>query len=101
MGEKGPNNHAIITQQITPEKYLCTIMTNPQGTHVGPIEEVQQFNLFPNDDAMNAFIVARRQPKPEAPKPEVDPTELPPGAPKKKVAKKKAAKKVAKKQVSK
>ena len=94
--EKGPVNHGIIAQQITPEKYLCNFAKQPASSRVCDIEEVQQWNLFPTDNSMNAFISAIQQQN-------AAPTETPPkipGAPKKK-AKKKVAKKTSKPRVAK
>jgi hypothetical protein len=75
--ENGPVNNGIITQQITPEKYLCTFFRKPQSSRVVDIAEIQQWNLFPNDDGLNAFLkeVNTQQepsapPAPPAPKPQ-------------------------------
>ena len=95
LGEKGPTAHGIITQQITPEKYLCTFLMNPQVSRVCSIDEIQQWNLFPNEDAMNAFAVHLRRQTQPPPAPQAEPPAEPPaGTPpekKKKVHKKKAS----------
>lgn len=78
-----PINHGIIATQITPEKYLCSFTRNPPVSRVCDLSEIQSWNLFPTDDALNAFIamIVKRDTPP----------------PKKKKRKKKAAKKTSKK----
>lgn len=93
MSEQGPINQGVVTSQITPEKYLCTFVRPPQVSRICDIEEMQQWNFFPNQDSMNDFV--RQMPQQQAagdPKPD----------PKKPAAKKPAAKKpAAKKSVKK
>jgi len=83
VNEQGPINHGIIQQQITPEKYLCTFVRDPQVSRVVDIEEIQQWNLFPTDETMNAFIVELQKNNP------VPTTATPPEPPKKKKVTKK------------
>lgn len=93
MAEAGPINHGIITSRVTEDKYLCTFMRNPQSSRLCTTDEIATWNLFPNDEAMNAFIAALQEQPPAAP-----PAGAPPG-----VAdhqKKKVAKKVSKKKAS-
>lgn len=56
VNETGPYGHGIITQEISSEKYLCTFLRHPQVSRVVDVTEIQQWNLFPNDAAMNTFI---------------------------------------------
>ena len=88
VGENGPMNHGIIVSSITAEKYLCSFARVPQSSRVCDLEEIQQWNLFPTDDAMNTFIseLGKEQ------KPVADPT--PTTAADKKKAKKKVQRKV-------
>ena len=88
MNEKGPIGHGRIKQEITPEKYLCTFIGEPQVSRVIDITEIQQWTLFPNIEAMNQFIVKIQQKPAADPKPPV-----PKKVAKKKPVRKKAAKK--------
>jgi hypothetical protein len=92
MSEQGPVNQGVVTSQITPEKYLCTFVRPPQVSRICDIEEMQQWNFFPNQDSMNDFVRQMQQqaagdPKPDPKKPD----------PKKPDPKKPAAKKSVKK----
>jgi hypothetical protein len=75
VGEKGPINHGIIAQQITPEKYLCQFARQPTSSRVVSLEEIQKWNLFPNEDQMNAFLLTVQA---ETGVPTKPVTELPP-----------------------
>lgn len=101
LGETGqPVNHGVIQQKTTEERYLCTFFRQPQVSRLCHVDEIGTWNLFPNDDAMNAFISAIRAENPPAgDKPPVDPPKDPPGLTSKKTVKKKAPskKKAAKK----
>ena len=92
-----PFNHGIIAKEITPEKYLCHFSRVPASARVCDITEIQGWNLFPTDEAMNVFIAALKK---------GDPSKLPasPETPSGKPippVKKKTKKKVGKKKVSK
>ena len=111
-------NNGVITQRVTEERYMCTFMRPPQVSRLVHVDEIATWNLFPNDEAVQAFVNELQQqpeggptPPPGAPSPD---GHIPPGAPdtlinpegdvgrglsskKKKVTKKKAAKKKAKK----
>ena len=101
VGPEGPINHGSIVQRITAEKYLCQFARTPVSCRVCDLEEIQNWNLFPNDQLMNEFILEiGKQKAPPAPPGtgEVDlpPDTLPPDTlppVKKKVAKKKAKRK--------
>lgn len=89
LGEDGrPINHGIITQKVTEDRYLCTFFRNPQVSRLCHVDEIGQWNLFPNDEVMNQFIAALNTNPVPGPggEPEDPPAEKPP-------AKKKAAKK--------
>jgi len=100
LGETGqPINHGVIQQKTTEERYLCTFMRQPQVSRLCHVDEIGNWNLFPNEGAMNAFIAALVKDNPPADPPAGD---KPPGTPPipdavKKVIKKTAKKKVAKK----
>ena len=86
LGKDGkPINHGIIAQRITAEKYLCTFTRTPPVSRVCDIEEIQGWNLFPTDDALNAFII------------DIQKKEAAPPTDHKKKAKKKVVKKSTKK----
>ena len=105
LNEEGkPINHGIIAQRITPEKYLCSFTRNPPVARVCDLTEIQGWNLFPTDDAMNAFIESIQKDLNKTPPPPADTTAGVGRKRKKKVtpamertAKKRAAKKSAKK----
>ena len=63
-----PTDHGIILQQITPERYLCQFAKAPSKCRVCRIEQIEGWNLFPDDDLMNAFIAATVKPAPPPPK---------------------------------
>lgn len=59
LNNKGtPVNHGVILEQITPERYLCYFAAKPAMSRVVRLEEIEGYNLFPNDDALNVFIAA-------------------------------------------
>lgn len=101
-------NHGIIAQTITPEKYLCQFARKPTSCRVVRIEEIETWNLFPDDDSMNNFVSALNaniEPPPQTKAPEgsngEDKTDEPeepekPPAPTKPPASKKKAKKKSK-----
>lgn len=96
LNEQGqPLNHGVIVSKVTDERYLCTFARNPQVTRLCHVDEIGQWNLFPTDDAMNAFIL-NIQAQTGAP---AKPVETPP-APKKVTKKKKVIKKKAKKKTN-
>ena len=101
LGSDGkPANHGEILKEILATKYLCHFAATPSYSRVVDIAEIQRWLLFPDDNRMNAFILAlRRQelaaavaakPPPTEPPQEYDPDPKPPA---KKKTKKKAAKK--------
>lgn len=67
IGDDGkPINHGVIVQQIGPEKYLCQFARVPTVCRLVHTDEIMGWNLFPNDDAMNDFILAiTKQASPE------------------------------------
>jgi hypothetical protein len=91
LGDDGrPVNHGIITQRVTEERYMCTFVRNPQVSRLCHVDEIAAWNLFPNDEQMNAFIseVVKLNPPPQP-----EPPAEPPGGqkvPVKKASKKKA-----------
>lgn len=103
VNEQGkPISHGIIAQRINENRYLCTFLRAPQVSRAVSVEEIGSWNLFANQDAMNAFIA--KLPK-ATPAPgtggERDPAEgnnelPPPPAGKKKPAKKASKKKPSK-----
>jgi hypothetical protein len=104
LGENGqPFNHGVIQQKTTEERYLCTFFRQPQVSRLCHVDEIGQWNLFPNEEAMNKFIGQIVKDNPPAPPagdtPPPPPPADPPGASKKTAKKvaKKAAKKPAKK----
>lgn len=93
LGDDGrPVNHGIITQRVTEERYMCTFVRNPQVSRLCHVDEIATWNLFPNDEQMNAFI--SEIVKLNAPPPQPEPPAEPPGG-QKVPAKKKASKKKA------
>jgi hypothetical protein len=75
INQDGPVAYGIITQQITPEKYLCTFLQIPQVSRVVDITEIQEWNLFPNSEALQAFLTnLRKQKQPTPPVKEKSPT---------------------------
>jgi len=68
LSQKGlPINHGMIAKQITPEKYLCQFSKVPAVARVCDITEIQGWNLFPTDEALNEFIAAIRKGKVKTP----------------------------------
>lgn len=61
LGESGPVNHGVIVQRITDEKYLCTFARKPSSSRLVTTDEITQWNLFPNDESMNNFILELQQ----------------------------------------
>jgi hypothetical protein len=88
LGEKGPINHGVVVERLTADKYLCQFAKTPTSCRVVSLDEIQQWNLFPDTASMNAFIVELQKKK------------LPGTEAKKKVSKKKAKKKVRKQKPS-
>jgi len=82
-----PINHGVIAKQITPEKYLCQFSKVPAVARVCDITEIQGWNLFPTDKALNEFIAAIQKGKklpakstpPTPPTPPKPPVEFKPG----------------------
>ena len=103
VNEQGkPMSHGVIAKRVTDERYLCTFLRAPQVSRLAHVDEIAQWNLFPNQDAMNAFIASLPKAKP-APGTggERDPAEgnnelPPPKTAAKKRGKKKASKKTSK-----
>lgn len=85
VNENGPINHGVIVKEITPTKYLCSFARTPQLSRVVDIEELQNWNLFPNDEQMNLFISSIQQQATKGPQKQPEGDKAPP----KKVAKKK------------
>ncbi len=72
VNEQGkPMGHGVIAQRINQDRYLCTFARQPQVSRVVGVDEIATWNLFPNQDAMNAFIAAlpKAKPAPGAPPP--------------------------------
>lgn len=72
VNEQGkPMGHGVIAQRINQDRYLCTFLRNPQVSRVVGIDEIGTWNLFPNQDAMNAFIaqLPKAKPAPDPKKP--------------------------------
>jgi len=98
LGEDSrPVNHGIIAQKVTEDRYLCTFFRNPQVSRLCHVDEISTWNLFPNDETMNAFIneIVKQIPPANPPaNPPAEPPAEPPGGQKvpvkKKVGKKKA-----------
>ncbi len=95
LGDDGrPVNHGVITQRVTEERYMCTFVRNPQVSRLCHVDEISSWNLFPNDEQMNAFITEIMKLNPPEPPPQPEPPVEPPGDPqvpvKKKAGKKKA-----------
>lgn len=89
LNEQGtPLNHGVILQKVTNEHYLCTFARTPQVTRLCHVNEITGWNLFPNDEAMNAFILSIQAETGEPQKP----VETPPGE-RKPIKKKKVPKK--------
>ncbi len=70
--ENKPLNHGTIIEKVTDGKYLCQFTRVPTSCRVVDVSEIQGWNLFPTDDAMNAFITALEK------KPPADPPKDPP-----------------------
>lgn len=96
INEKGPVNHGIIQQKLTDEKYLVTFVRIPQVSRVASLDEISTWNLFPNEDAMNAFIVDLRKQQATPPDDKANPNKVPP-IPGKKIGTKRRAKKIQRK----
>ncbi len=75
--ENKPINHGTIIEKVAEGKYLCQFTRSPPSCRVVDVTEVQGWNLFPADDAMNAFIAALDK-KPDDPPPPKDPPKDPP-----------------------
>ena len=91
-----PINHGVILQKVTDEHYLCAFARTPQVTRLCHVTEITGWNLFPNDEAMNNFILSLQAETGEPQKP----VETPPGnqKPKEPTKKKKKKKRASKKQ---
>lgn len=61
LGEAGPVNHGVIVQRVTEEKYLCTFARKPSSSRLVATDEIMNWNLFPNDETMNDFIIELQQ----------------------------------------
>lgn len=96
INEVGPVNHGIINQRLTPDRYLVTFARVPQSSRVAALDEIMGWNLFPNDETMNAFI-ADNQATPAVPKADPDANPKTPRPPSKSVAKRIRAQKANKK----
>lgn len=105
--EGKPINHGLIVERITPEKYLCQFERNPPSARVCDLQEIQLWNLFPTDDAMNAFIASvgkDKQTTPQTALPtdgETPPADTTTGVDSKKKTKKKITKRAIKKAIKK
>jgi hypothetical protein len=51
-------NNGIILSRVTDDRYLCTFVRKPSTTRLVHVEEISQWNLFPNEDAVKEFIDA-------------------------------------------
>lgn len=76
QGQK-PINHGTIVEKVTEGKYLCQFVRIPTSCRVVDIDEIQGWNLFPGEDAMNEFIAALDK-STEPPPPPADPPADPP-----------------------
>lgn len=72
--ENKPLNHGTIIEKVAEAKYLCQFTRVPTSCRVVDVAEIQGWNLFPTDDAMNEFIAALGK----KPPPPVDPPKDPP-----------------------
>ncbi len=96
LNEQGkPMGHGVIASRINQDRYLCTFLRAPQVSRVVHVDEIGTWNLFPNQDGMNAFIAAlpKAKPAPGTPPPKPDPNAKNDPASKKTAKKKKASKK--------
>ena len=87
-------NHGIILQQITPERYLCRFVKRPAVQRIIRLDEIETWNLFQNDEELNAFITQLTVELNAARAAQIPPPAEPPSTPakKKKKSKKKAGK---------
>ena len=59
LNEKGiPVNHGQILQKITDDRFLCYFARKPAVSRVCNLDEIALWNLFPDDDAQNEFLLA-------------------------------------------
>jgi len=83
--ENKPINHGTIIEKVAEGKYLCQFTRSPPSCRVVDVTEVQGWNLFPADDAMNEFIAALEKKPDDPPPPPKDPpkgiTRVPPKDP--------------------
>lgn len=98
VGQDGrPVNHGTIVNQVGAEKFLCQFARQPTCCRLVHTDEILGWNLFPNDDGLNAFILSIQAQTGEPEKPVETPPELDvdpkPTQPPKKKAKRKAKKK--------
>ena len=106
VNEQGkPMGHGIIASRINENRYLCTFLRQPQVSRVVGVDEIATWNLFPNQDAMNAFVAALpKSPGTPPPPPSKEPASKKPASKsqqkrisaQKKASKKKASKKTGK-----
>jgi hypothetical protein len=75
--ENKPLNHGTIIEKVIEGKYLCQFTRIPTSCRVVDVTEIQGWNLFPTDDAMNEFIAALEK-KPAGTTPPADPPADPP-----------------------
>lgn len=79
VGKDGPTNHGVIAQRITADRYLCSFAKTPAISRVVSLDEIMgalivdgasgPWCLFPDDEQMNAFIIALQQANPPPNKP--------------------------------
>ena len=49
-------SQGVILRQLTEERYLCKFLSKPVVTRVIHIDEIAQWNLFPNEQEMDEFV---------------------------------------------
>lgn len=66
--ENKPLNHGTIIEKVTEGKYLCQFTRIPTSCRVVDVTEIEGWNLFPTDDALNGFITALEKKPADPPK---------------------------------
>jgi hypothetical protein len=65
-------NQGVIAQAVTSERYLCQFLRSPVCSRVVPLEDIEKWRLFANNDQLNDFLIALRAEKEQAEKDEAD-----------------------------
>lgn len=55
--QQQPINNGVITQRVTEDRYMCTFLREPQVSRLCHVEEIGTWNLFPNDEQLNQFLL--------------------------------------------